>query len=196
LHFWRGHRLALLERKSLMTLPAQTGEAPSGPSNIEATWASSDKDLVTTALGSSRIWASLGHGILNEVYWPSTGTPQTRDMGFIVSGPFGWSEVKRVNRYTVTAPAPDIPLPIVVHEGEDGAYQLTLEVIPDPARDTLMVRYALSGEGCQVYVLAMFCWPRAQATGFAWRAATAFNAPVRVMSEPRTAGRISTRTGG
>jgi glucoamylase len=136
-----------------MTLPAQTGEAPSGPSNIEATWASSDKDLVTTALGSSRIWASLGHGILNEVYWPSTGTPQTRDMGFIVSGPFGWSEVKRVNRYTVTAPAPDIPLPIVVHEGEDGAYQLTLEVIPDPARDTLMVRYALSGEGCQVYVL-------------------------------------------
>ena len=136
-----------------MTMAAETGEAPSGPTNVAATWASSAKDLVTTALGASRIWASLGHGILNEVYWPSTGTPQIRDMGFIVSGPFGWSEVKRVNHYTVTAPAPDIPLPIVVHEGASGAYQLTLEVVPDPARDTLMVRYALVGEGCQVFVL-------------------------------------------
>ena len=70
-----------------MTMAAETGEAPSGPTNVAATWASSAKDLVTTALGASRIWASLGHGILNEVYWPSTGTPQIRDMGFIVSGP-------------------------------------------------------------------------------------------------------------
>ncbi len=136
-----------------MTMAVPTGEAPSGPANIQPTWTSSDKDLLTTALGASRIWASLGHGILNEVYWPSTGSPQIRDMGFIVAGPFGWSEVKRVNRYSVTQPAPDIPLPVIVHEGENGTYRLTLEVVPDPARDTLMVRYELKGEGCEVYVL-------------------------------------------
>jgi glucoamylase len=131
----------------------QIGEALTGPANIGPTWSSSAKDLVTTTLGSGRIWGTVGHGILNEVYWPSTGSPQIRDMGFIVAGSHGWSEVKRIHRYTVTTPQPGIPLPTVVHEGDNGAYQLTLEVVPDPSRDTLLVRYALEGDGCQVYVL-------------------------------------------
>jgi glucoamylase len=42
-----------------------------GKPGIAPTWSSSDKDLVTTALGSSRIWATLGYGIINEVYWPA-----------------------------------------------------------------------------------------------------------------------------
>ena len=64
------------------------------------TWSSSAKDLVTTAIGSGRLWATLGYGVVNEVYWPSTGEPQTRDLGFIVAGERDWFEVKRVNRYT------------------------------------------------------------------------------------------------
>lgn len=128
-------------------------EAPGGPHDISPTWASSAKDLVTTALGASRVWATIGHGILNEVYWPSTGSPQIRDMGFLVAGPHGWSEVKRVYRYTVSTPRPDIPLPVIVHEGEGGAYRLTLEVVPDPARDTLMIRYTLAGADCTLFVL-------------------------------------------
>jgi glucoamylase len=30
------------------------------------------------------------------MYWPETGEPQVRDLGFIVAGPSGWFEVKRV----------------------------------------------------------------------------------------------------
>lgn len=127
------------------------GPAPSGPTDLAPTWTSSAKDIVTTALGPSRVWATLGHGILNEVYWPSTGRPQIRDLGFIVAGPGGWSEVKRVGLYTMTTPQPDIPLPTVVHEGDD--YRLTLEIVPDPARDALAIRYALEGEGCRLYPL-------------------------------------------
>lgn len=70
----------------------RTEEAPTGPADLGPTWSSSATDLVTTALGSGRIWATIGHGILNEVYWPSTGSPQIRDMGFIVAGPHGWSK--------------------------------------------------------------------------------------------------------
>ena len=55
--------------------------------------------MVTTALGTSRVWVTLGHGIVNEIYWPATGTPQIRDLGFIVAGPFGWVEVKRESLY-------------------------------------------------------------------------------------------------
>ena len=59
--------------------PAQ-GLAPGAP-GLPPTWSSSDKDFVTTALGgASRLWATGGHGMLNEVYWPSTGQPQIRDL--------------------------------------------------------------------------------------------------------------------
>jgi hypothetical protein len=80
---------------------------PGGP-GIRPTWASSAKDLVTTALGTGRVWVTLGHGILNEIYWPTTGTPQTRDLGFIVASPSGWFEVKRINRYAVSTPASSV----------------------------------------------------------------------------------------
>ena len=67
-----------------------------GAPGIAPTWCSSDKDFVTTALGTSRLWASVGHGIVNEVYWPSTGTPQIRDLGFYLVGASGWIDLKRV----------------------------------------------------------------------------------------------------
>src|SRR5258708_31673293 len=71
--------------------------APGGPGS-RPTWTSSAKDMVMTALGTSRVWVTLGYGILNEIYWPATGQPQISDLGFIVAGPSGWFEVKRVNR--------------------------------------------------------------------------------------------------
>jgi glucoamylase len=41
-------------------------DAPGAP-GIPPTWTSSAKDLVSTALGSSRIWATFGFGIVNEI---------------------------------------------------------------------------------------------------------------------------------
>src|SRR5262245_7945423 len=124
--------------------------APGAP-GVRPTWTSSAKDMVTTALGISRVWVTLGYGILNEVYWPETGQPQVRDLGFIVAGPSGWFEVKRVNRYRISLPEPYIPLPHVVHEGD--GYRLVLEVVPDPLRDVVLVSYSLIGDGASLYVL-------------------------------------------
>ncbi len=126
-------------------------DAPAfGKPGIAPTWSSSAKDLVTTALGPSRIWATLGYGIVNEVYWPATGEPQIRDLGFILAREGEWIELKRAQRYTVTWPKPYVPLPRVVHEGPD--YRFTLEVVPDPLRDVLLISYVLEGP-YQVYVL-------------------------------------------
>ncbi|MEX2045975.1 MAG: hypothetical protein WEE03_02345 [Chloroflexota bacterium] len=116
-----------------------------GRPGIAPTWSSSAKDMVITALGASRLWAMLGHGIVNEVYWPATGLPQVCDLGFIVAGSDGWTEVKRAKRYTITTPAPWLPLPEIVHEGD--GYRLTLELLPDPIRDALLISYRLEGEG-------------------------------------------------
>ena len=125
-------------------------DAPGAP-GIAPTWTSSAKDLVTTALGPSRLWATLGHGIVNEVYYPTTGQPQVRDLGFIVAGEDGWWEIKRVARYRIATPAPTVPLPMFHHEHE--RYQLELEVLPDPEREALLVRYHLEGRGMRLYPL-------------------------------------------
>lgn len=119
---------------------------------LDPTWSSSDKDMVTTALGTSRVWATLGHGILNEVYWPSTGSPQIRDLGFIVADSKGnWHELKRVNRYLLSLPKPYIPLPHIVHDGD--GYRLELEILPHPLRDAILIKYALTGDDLKLYVL-------------------------------------------
>lgn len=57
--------------------------------------------MVSTALGPSRLWVTVGHGVINEVYWPTTGKPQIRDPrrpaardGRAVEGPAGiWGVV-------------------------------------------------------------------------------------------------------
>jgi glucoamylase len=107
--------------------------------------------MVTTALGSGRVWATLGHGIINEVYWPSTGQPQLRDLGFIVASRSGWYEVKRIARYRLSLPEPYIPLPRIVHEGE--GYRLELELSPDPLRDAVLVAFRLTGDAVTLYAL-------------------------------------------
>jgi glucoamylase len=123
-----------------------------GAPGIPPTWCSSDKDFVTTALSASRLWATIGHGVVNEVYWPSTGQPQIRDMTFYLVGESGWIDLKRLRRYRLSTQGPDLPALTIVHYGDD--YELSLEVLPDPGRDVLLLRYALTGAYRLVVILA------------------------------------------
>src|SRR6201989_2241945 len=59
------------------------GPAFGGP-GLEPRWTSSRKDAVATAYSaSSRVWFTLSHGTLNEMYYPTIDRPQTRDMEFL-----------------------------------------------------------------------------------------------------------------
>jgi glucoamylase len=130
-----------------------------GAPGLAPTWCSSDKDFVTTALGASRLWATVGHGIINEVYWPSTGQPQIRDFGFYLIGATRWIDLKRVRRYRLAMPGPYLPVLTITHEGDD--YTVSLEILPDPRRDVLLVRYQLEGP----YRLAAILAPHLGSTG-------------------------------
>ncbi len=50
-------------------------------------WTSRERqDSVGTAYSaSSRIWFTVSHGILNEIYHPTIDHPQTRDLGLLIS---------------------------------------------------------------------------------------------------------------
>ena len=61
-----------------------------GAPGIPARWTSSAKSGVGAALSpASRVWFTLSHGILNEVYYPRVDSACTRDLGVIVTGPGG-----------------------------------------------------------------------------------------------------------
>lgn len=70
--------------------------APGQPGN-PGRWTSSQKTGVGTApFTRSRIWFTISHGIINEVYFPNVDKPNTRDMQFIVTdGVDFFSEEKR-----------------------------------------------------------------------------------------------------
>ena len=140
--------------------------APGGP-GLPPTWTSSAKDLVTTALdGVSRVWLTLGHGIGNEIYWPSTGQPQVRDIGFVVTKQGTWTEVKRANHYDLTTPAPAVLVPTTTHHGD--GWTLTLDWIVDPDRDVVLVEYQLDGDVDGLFVLVAPHLGHGKDTNSAW----------------------------
>ena len=57
-----------------------------GAPGMPPRWTSSEKQAVGTAYSaSSRVWYTISHGILNEIYYPTIDRPQVRDLGFLIS---------------------------------------------------------------------------------------------------------------
>ena len=109
--------------------------------------------MVGCALGRSRVWFTLGFGIINEVYYPQVDIPQIRDLGFIIADGRGfWVEVKRLENYTLRLLAPGTPAVEIVHSHE--RFRLKLRVTPDPDRDVLLIEIDLAGDAdLRPYVL-------------------------------------------
>jgi glucoamylase len=115
--------------------------APGAP-GVPPTWSSSDKDAVGTSHYSSRVWFTIGRGILNEVYWPHVDRPQVRDLGFIVADDAGfWSEVKRDANHELRRESQGAPAITVTHSHP--RYRLTLRVCTDDHADVVRIEARL-----------------------------------------------------
>jgi glucoamylase len=118
------------------------GDLAPGAPGIAPTWSSSDKDAIGTSHYSSRVWFTVGHGILNEVYWPHVDRPQIRDLGFIVADGAGfWSEVKRDAEHRVSREQHGVPAVTAVHEHP--RYRLTLRICADDHADVVRIEARL-----------------------------------------------------
>jgi len=70
-----------------IALPASVAGAASAPGapGQRTSWASSDKDGFGTSLGrTSRVWFTLSHAKLTEVYYPRLDVPSVRDLEIVV----------------------------------------------------------------------------------------------------------------
>jgi glucoamylase len=117
------------------------GQAPGRP-GVPPRWTSSAKSGVGTALSAaSRVWFTLSHGILNEIYYPRVDQSCTRDMGFVVTdGHSFFSEEKRAAQSEITTVAPGVPAYRLVNTCRQGRYRVEKEIVADPRRDVLLQR--------------------------------------------------------
>jgi glucoamylase len=115
--------------------------APGWP-GIPARWTSSAKSGVGTAVTrESRVWFTLSHGILNEIYYPRVDRACTRDLGFLVTdGHTYFSEEKRDARSETSQVALGVPAYQIRNTAVDGRYRIEKEVLTDPWRDVVLQR--------------------------------------------------------
>src|SRR5215510_2589041 len=113
--------------------------APGWP-GIPPRWTSSAKNGLGTALrASSRVWFTLSHGILNEVYYPRLDRACLRDLGLIVTDAREYfSEEKRDAVSLIQPVAPGVPAYTLVNRSRDGRYQIEKQIITDPRRDVIL----------------------------------------------------------
>jgi glucoamylase len=123
-------------------------------------WTSSAKSGVGTAIsGQSRVWFTISHGIVNEVYYPRIDQANTRDFGLLVAdGSQFFSEEKRDATSAIVPLAQGVPAYRVVNSCNQGRYRITKVILADSLRDVLLqsVQFeALQGRiaDYQVYAL-------------------------------------------
>jgi glucoamylase len=113
--------------------------APGWP-GIPPRWTSSAKSGVGTALNQhSKVWFTLSHGILNEVYYPRVDQACTRDLGFIVTDSREFfSEEKRDCTFENRPFEPGVPAFELANTCLSGGYRIHKEVFTDPYRNVVL----------------------------------------------------------
>jgi glucoamylase len=116
-----------------------TRNAPGWP-GIPPRWTSSAKTAVGTALNQhSKVWFTLSHGILNEVYFPRVDQACTRDLGFITTGGLDFfSEEKRNCTFENLPIQPGIPVYQLTNSCNSGRYRIHKEILTDPYRNVVL----------------------------------------------------------
>ncbi|HVK57572.1 MAG TPA: glycoside hydrolase family 15 protein [Candidatus Kapabacteria bacterium] len=124
----------------------QTGNSVAfGAPGIEPRWTSSAKEGIGTAYHTScRLWFTLSHGIINEIYYPRVDQPNTRDLQFLISdGETFCHEEKRDLEHLVEYPERDCLLYRLTNTEPNGRYRLIKHVLTDPHRSVLIVHTSL-----------------------------------------------------
>jgi glucoamylase len=116
-----------------------------GAPGIEPRWTSSAKEGLGTAYHTScRLWFTLSHGIVNEIYYPHVDQPNTRDFQFLISdGDTFCHEEKRDLDHRIEYPERDCVFYRLTNSEPGGRYRIVKHVLTDPHRSVLLVHTKL-----------------------------------------------------
>ncbi|MBN1317969.1 MAG: glucan 1,4-alpha-glucosidase [Anaerolineales bacterium] len=113
--------------------------APGQP-GISPRWTSSAKSGVGTALSSSsRVWFTISHGIVNEIYYPRVDQACVRDLGLLVADRREFfSEEKRHTQHRLEYIVSGAPAYRFINTCRQKRYRIEKEVLADPRRDVIL----------------------------------------------------------
>jgi len=119
-------------------------DAPGHP-GIPPRWTSSAKSGVGTALSPvSRVWFTLSHGILDEIYYPRVDQACTRDFGLIVTDGDGFfAEEKRDCDCEIAALEDGVPAFQLINTHRGGRFRIVKNVLSDHRADVVVQRIRL-----------------------------------------------------
>ena len=119
-------------------------DAPGWP-GIPPRWTSSAKSGVGTALSSvSRVWFTLSHGILDEIYYPRVDQACTRDFGLIVTDGRGFfAEEKRDCTFAIAGLEDGVPAFHLINTHTGGRFRIHKHVLTDQRADVVIQRVRL-----------------------------------------------------
>jgi glucoamylase len=134
------------------------GDAPGWP-GLAPRWTSSDKWGVGTALSPvSRVWFTLSHGILNEIYYPRVDQACTRDFGLIITDgqPGGYfAEEKRDTASRIAALADGVPGYRLTNTCRAGRFEIEKLVISDRHREVILQEITFTPKTPGLHVFAL-----------------------------------------
>jgi glucoamylase len=116
-----------------------------GAPGIEPRWTSSAKEGLGTSYHTScRVWFTLSHGIVNEIYYPTVDQPNTRDFQFLISdGETFCHEEKRDLNHQLEYPERDCVFYRLTNSEPNGRYRLIKHILADPHRSVVILQAKL-----------------------------------------------------
>ncbi len=131
-----------------------------GHPGIEPRWTSANKEAVGTAYSSSsKIWYTISHGIINEVYYPTIDHPQTRDLQFLITdGETFMHEEKRDLKSDIRCVEGAALGYCLRSRAPDDLYSMHKDIISTPHDSCLLINARIEGspeilEKLKVYAL-------------------------------------------
>ena len=96
---------------------------------------------------SSRIWYTVSHGILNEIYYPTIDRPQTRDMEFLLTDgeTFVHEEKRDLERIFEYIDGCSSAVRLT-NSDPQGRYKIIKEIIADPHHPVVLMRVRFEGD--------------------------------------------------
>ncbi len=112
-----------------------------GHPGIAPRWTSSSKEGVGTAYSTaSRVWFTLSHGILNEIYYPTIDRPQIRDMELLITdGETFFHEEKRDLNSSISYIEEHTLGYRIESSDPEGRYRIVKQVIADPHQPCVLI---------------------------------------------------------
>ncbi len=133
----------------MITTDLPTRGAAFGGPGVQPRWSHSNKEGIGTAYHiGCRLWFTISHGIINEIFCPTVDTPNTRDLQLLITdGETFCHEEKRDLHHEIEMPERGALFYKLTNSDRNGRYRLIKHVLADPHTSALLIHTRLEITG-------------------------------------------------